>query len=118
MGDQSPTGPVGGYGPPMGGPATPDGKGFFAALFDFGFNHFVTPKIVKVVYAIFTVLLALGYLAYVIFGFSQNAGLGVVILVVGAVVFILYLAFFRMAMELYYAVIRMSEDVHRYVGNR
>jgi hypothetical protein len=38
------------YGQPPAPGTPPPSKGFFGALFDFSFEHFVTPMIVKVVY--------------------------------------------------------------------
>lgn len=93
--------------------------GFLKALFDFSFTHFVTPKIVKVVYVVGLVLIAL--LTLVVFltafrhfgdGFGASPLLGLVQLVAAPLLGIVYLAFFRMSLELYYAVIRLSEDVH------
>ncbi len=87
-------------------------KGFLASLFDFSFSSFVTPKIVKFVYVLATIGLGLFYLVVVIGGFNQSAGLGLLFLVLGAVIFIVYLAFIRMTLEFYYAIVRMSEDLH------
>jgi hypothetical protein len=87
-------------------------KGFIGSLFDFTFSSFVTPKIVKFVYVLATVGLGLTYLAFVIGGFGRSAGLGMLIVVLGAAVFIVYLAFIRMTLEFYYAIVRMSEDLH------
>jgi uncharacterized membrane protein YcjF (UPF0283 family) len=94
------------------GQPTQSSKGFLASLFDFTFSSFVTPKIVKFVYVLASIGLGLLYLALVIGSFSQSAGLGVLSLVVGAVIFIVYLAFIRMTLEFYYAIVRMSEDLH------
>ncbi|MFF4033947.1 zinc ribbon domain-containing protein [Streptomyces sviceus] len=44
--------------PPSGAPSSRD-KGFFADLFDCGFTDFVTPKVVKFVYVIATIIIAL-----------------------------------------------------------
>ncbi len=88
-------------------------KGFFGSLFDFSFNSFVTPKIVKFVYVISTIAIVLGYVFFVIVGFSRSVGLGVVVLLLGAITAIVYLAFIRMTLEFYYAIVRMSEDINR-----
>jgi hypothetical protein len=117
----------GGYGeggPGQGGPPPPAGgsqarrpapepNNFFAALFDFSFNTFVTPMIVRVVYILFTVVIALGLLFWVVVAFTQSAVAGVGVLLLGWIPALLYLAFFRMALEMYYAIVRMSQDINR-----
>jgi hypothetical protein len=99
--------------PPAGQSVGASSKGFFGALFDFSFNNFVTPMIVKAVYVIATVLLILGWLVWTLVTFTQSAGVGLLVLVVGAVAVIFYLALIRMTMEFYLAIVRMSEDIHR-----
>ncbi len=93
-------------------PSASDAKGFFGALFDFSFSHFITPIIVKVVYVLATIALVLGWLVFLIAGFSQSVGLGVVVLILGPIAVIIYLAFIRMTLEFYLAIVRMSEDIH------
>ena len=44
-------------------------SGFFAALYDFSFHSFVTPKIVRIVYVIALVIIALWSLSFLISGF-------------------------------------------------
>lgn len=104
---------------PQGSPAPARGAGFLQALFDINFNTFVTPKIVKIVYVIGMVLIGLVTLGMILSAFSQFTGgydksplLGLLMLVGAPLVGIIYLALFRMSLELYYAVIRLSEDVH------
>lgn len=43
-------------------PTAEESKGFFAGLFDFSFQNLVTPKVIKVVYILALVMLALGVL--------------------------------------------------------
>lgn len=120
-----PPGPPGGPpgGPPMGYPGGPggpggggqmqaEGKNFFAALFDYSFTNFATPGLIRVLYIVSTVLIALAYLANVIIYFQLGAGFGLVALLVGAIVALFALAFMRVTLEFYYAVVRMSEDIH------
>ena len=105
--------PSGGYGP--GGGLTPQAqaKGFFAALFDFRFNSFATPAVVKVIYVVGLVLLGLVYIGFVITAFTQSVGYGLLVLILGAIVALFYLTLFRITLEFYYAVVRMSEDIHK-----
>jgi hypothetical protein len=118
-----PPGPPAGYGGYPGGPGGPGGpvgpgpqgeaKGFFGALFDFSFDSFATPAVVKVLYIIGMVLLGLAYVIAVIAGFAvQGAGAGLLILVIGAIGVLFYLTLFRITLEFYYAIVRMSEDIH------
>ncbi len=108
-------GSYGGGGPYGGGPlaGTPS-KGFFAALFDMSFTTFVTPMIIKVVYVIGLVLIGLATLFFALSGFfGDSPALGIVTIVVGPFVGLLYLCFFRMMCEFYVAITRMSEDINR-----
>jgi hypothetical protein len=100
-----------GQAPPP-GPSQPSGKGFFGALFDFSFQHFVTPMLVKVVYILATVALVVGWLFWLVAGFTQDAAFGIGVLVLGPVVLLIYLALVRMTLEFYLSVVRMSEDIH------
>ena len=93
-------------------PGTPQGKGFFGALFDFSFEHFVTPMIVKVVYILSIIALGVGWLVFLAAGFSQGAGSGLFVLILGPIAIILYLCLIRMTLEFYLAITRMSQDIH------
>jgi hypothetical protein len=117
------SGPPPGYGMPSypsagGQPPNAGDGGFFAALFDFSFSSFVTPKIVKLVYVLATIGVALFYVVFVISAFAKNAGAGIVVLLVGAVVALVYLAFIRMTLEFYFAIVRMSQDINERLPRR
>jgi hypothetical protein len=94
-------------------PQKQDSAGFFKALFDFSFTHFVTPKIVKFVYVLATIALGIAYLVFLVAAFAKSAGLGIAVLILGAIGFVVYLAFIRMTLEFYLAIVRTSEDIHR-----
>lgn len=98
----------GGQGPPPARTANP-----FAALFDFSFRSFATPGLIKLLYCIGTALLAVGWVISVISGFTQGVLPGLGALVLGAVVVLFCLAFLRVSLEFYFAVVRMSEDIHK-----
>ena len=57
---------TGGYPPQNESPS------FFGALFDFSFNSFATPVVIKVLYILGLVGIALGYVAVVISGFADS----------------------------------------------
>lgn len=91
-----------------------DDKSFFASLFDFSFSSFVTPKIVKAVYIVVTAVIGLGIVATLITAFVSRQGATIVLaLILAPLVGLIYLALARMTLEMYYAIIRLSEDVHK-----
>jgi hypothetical protein len=92
--------------------AAQDTKGFLPALFDFTFTHFVTPKLVRFVYLLATIALGIAWLFWVFVGFARGPGAGLAVLILGPVLFIIYLALIRMTLEFYLSIVRMSEDVH------
>jgi Domain of unknown function (DUF4282) len=102
---------------PGGLPPQGESPSFFGALFDFGFNSFATPVVIKVLYILGLVGIGLGYVGFVITAFTQSFGYGLVVLLLGAVVALFYVIFFRVFLEFYYAVVRMSEDI-RAMRNR
>jgi len=91
-------------------------KNFFAALFDWKFRTLITPRIVSWVYLGFMILSGL-YWLFLLFGaFAADPVFGVIVLLIGPIVWLITLAFFRMTMELYFALVRMSDDIHRSQG--
>lgn len=92
-------------------------RGTFAALFDFGFNSFATPVVIKILYVLGLVVIGLGYVGFVITAFAESPGYGLLVLLLGGVVALFYVIFFRVFLEFYYAVVRMSEDI-RAMRNR
>jgi hypothetical protein len=81
-------------------------------LFDFRFNRFAATGLIRLVYLAGTVLIALGYLIGMITVFSFSAGLGLLAAVIGGATALFSLALLRATLEFYYAVIRMSEEIH------
>jgi len=107
-------------GNPAGLPGMPpqhESPSFFGALFDFGFNTYATPVVIKVLYILGLIAIALGYVIIVISGFANSPLAGLGALIGGAVGALFYVIFFRVFLEFYYAVVRMSEDI-RAMRNR
>ena len=78
---------------------------------------FATPVVIKVLYILGLVGIGLAYVAVVISGFANSPLTGLVALIGGAVAALFYVIFFRVFLEFYYAVVRMSEDI-RAMRNR
>lgn len=99
--------------PPESQGDTLDAKNFFSALFDWRFHTLITPKIVSIVYLVGMILIGLAWLSTLISAFTIEPLLGLGVLIIGPIVAIVYLAFWRMTLELYFAIVRMSDDIHR-----
>lgn len=98
------------------GPMRPSGEGggFLSALFDYSFSRYITPSVVKVVYIIVTVLIALAWLAGIVAAFQSSVLAGILYLVFGWIVALVYLALARISLEFFVAVISVSEKVNAY----
>jgi Domain of unknown function (DUF4282) len=87
-------------------------KGFVGSLFDFGFNSFVTPKVVKVLYVLIMAGLALAEIGYLLFAFKESAIFGIVsLLILCPLSFLVYLALWRILLELFIVIFRISDDL-------
>ena len=87
-------------------------KGFFGSLFDFSFENFVFPKIVRVLYVIIVVLVCIGYLVGVVYAFRMGSMQGVGAIVLGPIVLLLYLTMIRASMEIAIVLFRIYENTN------
>ncbi len=113
--------PTQGYPPPTQAYPSASGaasKGFFGSLFDFSFNSFITPIIVKVVYVLVFIAVILTWIIGVVAGFSRGGIYGILAVVFGAIGSLLYLCFARMILEFFISVVRMSQDIHQRLPGR
>ena len=94
-------------------------KGFFPSLFDFSFTSFITPRTIKLLYAIPMACAAIFSILLIIDGFnSGNILWGVLILLIGAPLFfflsVLYVrVFFEAIIVLFRIIERMPEIVEQ-----
>jgi len=87
-------------------------KGFFGSLFDYSFSSYVTPRIIKVLYVLATVLVALWTLAIILIAFKASSGLGIVALLIGGpIYFVITMIGARVGLEFLSAFFRIHGDV-------
>jgi len=88
-------------------------KGFIGSLFDFSFNSFVTPKIIKVLYVLITCWTLLWALIFLRFGFKYGGAAGgfFTLLIVDPILVLLTLGVYRVVLELFMVVHRMHDDL-------
>ena len=86
-------------------------KGWIATLFDLSFSSFLTIKIIRVLYILAIVGVALGALSVLLSSALQNGAIGVVIGLVGAVVvFFVGVLLARVYMEIIMVMFRIAEN--------
>ena len=106
-----PSGVGSSQGPGQGG-APIDTKGFVKSLYDFKLDSYVTPRVLRFLYAVVVLLLTLGavlfLLASLASGDSSAATAAVIVIPIG---YFLYLVFTRIYFELIAAFFRMADDV-------
>jgi hypothetical protein len=88
-------------------------KGFFASLFDYSFSAFITPKIIKLLYVLSTIAVALWTVIVILWGFRQSTGLGILMLVIlGPIFFVITMIYVRVLLELLIVFFRIHGDVN------
>jgi hypothetical protein len=90
-----------------------DGKGFFGSLFDFSFTSFVTPKIIKVLYVLYTIWMVVWALFFLRLGFKYGGATGgfLTLIIIDPIFLVLSLGVYRVVLELFMVVHRMHEDL-------
>lgn len=85
-------------------------KGFLASLFDLSFTNLVTTKVIKFVYVITLIAIALLALVFIVAAFNESAGYGVVtLLIIAPVLSLLYVVYTRVILEFIIAIFRIME---------
>lgn len=93
-------------------PPQTDARGFVASLFDFSFTSFVTPKVIKVLYALIMIGVALGAVIFIAIAFRANSFFGLVALfILAPLYFLVVMAIYRIGLEFFMVMFRISEDI-------
>lgn len=87
-------------------------KGFFSSLFDYSFSSFITPRLIKVLYVLMTISVALWTLLVILVAFKASAALGILALVIGGpIFFVITMIYVRVGLELIMAFFHIHGDV-------
>ena len=94
-------------------------KGFFGSLFDYSFSSFVTPRIIKILYVLATILIGLWTLFLVAAAFNASETAGVLTLfIVGPLFFIVSMLYARVILELVIVFFRINGNVQEIRDDR
>jgi hypothetical protein len=87
------------------------GGGGLGALLDFSFKNFITLSVIKILYMLGLLLLALEWLVMVIVGFTSGGVLGGIgALVLGSIAILIAVIFLRVWLELICVIFRIGEN--------
>jgi hypothetical protein len=94
------------------------GKGLFESLFDISFKTLVTPRVIKVLYALSIVAAGFISIILIIEGFSESGGKGILSLFfVAPLVFLILVISSRIVYELAIVVFRISDHTAEIARN-
>jgi hypothetical protein len=92
--------------------------GGLGALLDFGFKKFITLSVIKVLYLLGIALIGLSFLLMLATSFTMGAAAVVGVLILGPIIALLYLIFFRIWLELVVVIFRIGENTSKIVEMR
>lgn len=88
-------------------------RGFFAKLFDLSFSEFIAVQIAGVLYGIGILLIGLACVSGILISLTRGVGPGLGALIVMPLFFLLYVIFFRIALESFIAAIKTAENTRQ-----
>jgi hypothetical protein len=126
-----PYGPPGGYQyppqpgpgayPPPAGPVLNNDKGFFASLFDFSFDNFVAPKLVKIMYVLSMIFATLYAILTLIAALTRATLVGgtsgsvtpflLITIIVAPIIWLVILIITRIFLEMAIVQFKISDDI-------
>ena len=85
-------------------------KGFMASLFDFSFETFVFPRVIRFVFAVLVVLAGIATLGVIVAGFARGSLPGIGALILSPIVFFLYVLAARIWTEIAIVLFRIHDN--------
>ena len=98
-------------------PAEPTQRGFFESLMDTRFDSLITPKLIRFLYIVGMVAIGLGTLIWIIGGFANSAGTGVLFLVLAPIAALLWLIVLRLYLELVVVAFKIRDSAEDIAAN-
>ncbi len=99
------------------GPQVNSQRGFFESLMDTRFDSLITPKLIRFLYVVSIIVLALGAIAWIIAGFADSAGTGVLFLILAPLVALIYLIVTRLWLELIVVAFKIRDAAEEIAEN-
>ncbi len=93
------------------------GAGFFESLMDTRFDRLITPKLIRFLYVVGMVVLAVGAIVVIISAFTDKVGTGIVALVLAPIGALIYLIVLRLWLELIVVTFKIREAAEEVAVN-
>ncbi len=91
-------------------------NGFFQSLMDFSFQHFVTPKYAKLIYALHLLVGLIFAIGCVFDGFQISQSQGLLVLLFAVVGYFFWILYVRIVLEFLVAAFRTVDNIARASG--
>jgi hypothetical protein len=92
-------------------------RGFFESLMDTRFDSLITPMLIRFLYIVAMVLLAIGVIVVIVAAFAGNAGRGVLFLFLAPLGGLLYLIVIRLYLELVVVAFKIRDAAEQVAQN-
>ncbi|MDQ3724877.1 MAG: DUF4282 domain-containing protein [Actinomycetota bacterium] len=92
-------------------------RGFFNALMDTRFNSLITPSLIRFVYILAMILIAIATLGMIIAGFAESPGTGILFLILAPLIGLLYLIVTRLWLELIVVIFKIRDAAEEVAVN-
>jgi hypothetical protein len=92
-------------------------RGFLEALMDTRFDSLITPMLIRFLYVISMILLAIGVIVVVIAAFADKPGSGVLALILAPLGALIYLIVIRLWLELIVVTFKIREAAEQVADN-
>ena len=102
---------------PSAAPTNTQQSGFFESLMDTRFDNLITPKLVRFLYIVGMVVLVIGALAWIVAGFANSAGTGILFLILAPLGALVYLIVLRLYLELVVVAFKIREAADQIAEN-
>ena len=89
----------------------PEAKGMWEGLMDFSFRAWATPRMLKFLYALHLLVGLIAAVAWVVLAFQQAPAQGLLALLAALVVYVFWVLYCRIILEVLAAVFRMADAI-------
>ena len=82
-------------------------------MFDLSFTHFITTRLIKIIYLICIVLAVISGMAMLVFGISHGIWAGILAFILAPLAVVLEIMIVRVFLEIVVVLFRIAEDINK-----